>query len=60
MNKLPDEIINEIFSFRSYEDMVMSGYDDIISLSRVLKRQYGTYSMIEYIRKQNLNSLINY
>ena len=52
MNKSPDEIINEIFSFISYEDMVISGNDDLISLSRVLKIQYGTFSIIEYIRKQ--------
>ena len=52
MNELPDDLLDHIFSFRSYEEMLSSGCDNIISLSKAIKIQYGTFSFIKYIRGQ--------
>ena len=49
MEVIPLEIWREIFSFRTYEDLVLSGSEDIVELTRALKKQYKTRSIIDYI-----------
>ena len=49
MNIFPIEIYYEILNFQSYEDMVLSGSVHVMDLSRALKRQYGTYSFVDYV-----------
>ena len=50
MDVIPLEIWREIFSFRTYEDLVLSGIDDPYSLKEAMKKQYGCNSIMEYIR----------